>query len=121
MIKSNKAASPFKMYKHAHGYRPKRKIDRWSRLSEGNIKWHIWMSYKQHPKKGWKGMSRQGSFKSPLQPKWVVLLLWVTVQSPGIRTEGFFFFLRRTGSPDATFTIPGHTSTELDSCYTDFI
>lgn len=54
-------------------------------------------------RKAWKGMSRQGRFKSPLNPKWVVLSLWVTVQSPGIRTE----ILRRAGSPDATFTVAG--------------
>lgn len=69
-------------------------------------------------RRGWRRVSRQPRFKSPLQPKWVVLLLWVTVQSPGIRTdilkEGWLS-RRNIQQPRA------HTSTELDSCYTDFI
>lgn len=69
-------------------------------------------------RRAWKGMSRQGRFKSPLKPKWVVLSLWVTVQSPGIRTEILkegWLSRRNIHHPRA------HTSTELDSCYTDFI
>lgn len=67
------------------------------------------------------------SFKSPLNPKWVVLSLWVTVQSPSICTQVFSFFLSSGGGGGGlacqTQQSPSraHTSTELDSCYTDFI
>lgn len=93
-----------KMYGHTRGYHPNSKTDGcslpdpWSIVESGTIGWAA-----NSVGTGWKGMSMQGSFKSPLNPKWVVLSLWVTVQSPGIRTE----VLRRTGSPDATFSVPG--------------